>query len=194
MSLNIQIHQNKNQQIDKTSVFRSVLGTTWHELPALIQRLHDAPNETTFSGYAQINRGNNLLAQCIATVFNFPIKANAAPVKVTFQKQNQIERWERNFNECKFISDISAGKGRYTHQIYERFGAFTFSIALVLKENKLHYVIEQWQFFSLPLPRLLRPRGDSFEYVSDDKFHFSVEIKLPLIGLIVSYRGWLTSN
>ncbi len=33
--------------------------------------------------------------------------------------------------------------------------------------------------------------GDAHETVIDDRFHFHVEIRHRLVGLIVSYRGWL---
>jgi Domain of unknown function (DUF4166) len=37
----------------------------------------------------------------------------------------------------------------------------------------------------------LAPRGNSYEMIIDDRFHFHVEIRHRLICLIVSYRGWL---
>ncbi len=44
--------------------------------------------------------------------------------------------------------------------------------------------------------RMVMPIGGSLNanrHSSDGKFNFSVEISYPLIGLIVSYRGWLVS-
>ena len=41
------------------------------------------------------------------------------------------------------------------------------------------------------MPRWLMPGGDSFETVEDGRFRFHVEIRLPLAGLVVRYRGWL---
>jgi hypothetical protein len=41
------------------------------------------------------------------------------------------------------------------------------------------------------MPRWLMPGGDSFETVKDGRFRFHVEIRLPLAGLVVRYRGWL---
>jgi hypothetical protein len=45
--------------------------------------------------------------------------------------------------------------------------------------------------FGIPLPVVLAPRGDSYEYAENGRFHFHVEIAHPITGLIVSYRGWL---
>ena len=43
----------------------------------------------------------------------------------------------------------------------------------------------------LPLRLLLAQGGDWYEMVINDRFHFHVEIRHRLIGLIVNYRGWL---
>ena len=45
--------------------------------------------------------------------------------------------------------------------------------------------------FGVPMPRFLMPKGDSFETIEDRKFRFHVEIRLPILGLMVRYRGWL---
>jgi len=45
--------------------------------------------------------------------------------------------------------------------------------------------------FGIPLPVVLAPRGDSYEYAENGRFHFHVEIGHLLTGPIVGYRGWL---
>jgi hypothetical protein len=45
--------------------------------------------------------------------------------------------------------------------------------------------------FGIPLPQALAPFGSAYESAEDGRFHFHVEIRLPVIGLIVGYRGWL---
>jgi len=56
---------------------------------------------------------------------------------------------------------------------------------------KLCLVVRRWSLWGLPLPLLLSPGGDAYEMAIDDRFRFHVEIRHRLIGLIVSYRGWL---
>ncbi|GGE21210.1 hypothetical protein GCM10011529_29800 [Polymorphobacter glacialis] len=41
------------------------------------------------------------------------------------------------------------------------------------------------------MPAVLIPRGDSFESEEDGRFCFDVSIVLPVIGLVVAYRGTL---
>jgi hypothetical protein len=61
----------------------------------------------------------------------------------------------------------------------------------VLDEGKLRLIVRRWSVFGIPLPVALAPRGDSYEYAENDRFHFHVQIAHPFTGLIVSYRGWL---
>ena len=58
-------------------------------------------------------------------------------------------------------------------------------------QDKLRLVVRRWSAFGVPLPLALAPRGEAFESADDGRFNFHVEIGLPLIGLIVRYRGWL---
>jgi len=64
-------------------------------------------------------------------------------------------------------------------------------MALVLDEGKLRLIVRRWSVFGILLPVWLAPRGDSYEYAENGRFHFHVEIAHPFTGLIVGYRGWL---
>ena len=70
----------------------------------------------------------------------------------------------------------------------------TFDLALVVEGAKLCLVVRRWSLWGLPLPLILAPAGDSYETVIDDRFHFHVEIRHCLIGLIVGYCGWLETS
>ena len=102
-----------------------------------------------------------------------------------------VEVWTRDFGGATFSSRQSIGKGRDEALLVERFGPFSFSLALVVDEGKLRLVTRRWSLLGLPLPLALSPRSDAFEEERDGRFRFHVEIGHPLTGLIVRYRGWL---
>jgi hypothetical protein len=88
----------------------------------------------------------------------------------------------------------SAGRGRAEHLLLERFGPLTFGMAVVVADGRLELILRRWSFLGLTLPLWLGPRSLAYESGEDDRFRFHVEIALPLVGLIVRYRGWLVPD
>jgi hypothetical protein len=112
-------------------------------------------------------------------------------VQVAFSSVADGERWTRSFAGRSFSSFQSAGHGKSAHLLRERFGPLTFDLALVIEGATLCFVVRRWSLWGLSLPLFLAPGGATHESVVDDRFHFHVEIRHRLIGLIVGYRGWL---
>lgn len=51
------------------------------------------------------------------------------------------------------------------------------------------FVPRRWSLAGIPMPLLLLPSGTSYETVRDGRFAFDVDISMPLIGRIVTYKG-----
>ena len=113
------------------------------------------------------------------------------PVRVHFKAVDGSEIWTRDFAGKRFSSRQFKGRGRWDGILCERFGPFVFAMALPVDGDRMNLVLRGWSAFGIPLPMFLCPRSNSYETVRDGYFRFHVEIKLPLIGLIVRYRGWL---
>ena len=64
-------------------------------------------------------------------------------------------------------------------------------MALVVEAGRLHLVPRRWTLFGIPMPRRLMPGGPSFEEEVGGVFRFNVEIRVPVFGLLVAYRGRL---
>ncbi len=172
-------------------LYHRLLGSAWDTLPAPIREMHDLRGTMTAAGTAQIERGPGLLAALVATLFRFPRSGNDVPVQVRFDERAGREDWRRTFGDHGFTSVQYAGSHNYERLLCERFGPFTFGMGLVSADARLYLVIRKWTFCGLPLPLLLAPRGTSYETVIDGRFNFHVEISMPLVGLVVRYRGWL---
>jgi hypothetical protein len=86
----------------------------------------------------------------------------------------------------------SAGTGRNEHLVVERFGLASIGLALVVEGDRLLLIPRRWSVMSIPMPRFLLPTGLSFETEREGQFCFDVEIRLPLFGLLVGYRGTLS--
>jgi len=160
-------------------------------LPSALRLFHGRAAKIFVTGKANVQHGRGLLAQLIVGLFGFPKAVNGTQVSVTVERTGEHERWTRNFSGRKFASEQFAGRGGFENLLCERFGPFVFGIALVSDSDRLSFVVRHCRFFGIPLPNALAPSGDSFEFEREGRFHFHVEMRAPIVGLIVRYAGHL---
>jgi hypothetical protein len=166
-----------------------ILGSAFTSLPPRLQELHGDTAAREWAGFAEVRRGHGPAAALAAALIGFPRAAPRVPVTVTFSREGGAERWTRNFGGKSFSSVQSAGAGRNQHLVVERFGLASIALALVVEGDRLLLIPRRWSVLGIPMPQFLLPTGSSFETERDGQFCFDVEIRLPLIGLIVAYRG-----
>jgi len=176
------------------SLYGRVLGDAWNSLPLAVRELHGQPTSSRVHGTASITRGKGMVSHAVARLFGFPEAADAVDVTVMFERTGGTERWTRTFGGRSFVSHQYEGTGRFERLLCERFGPFEFGLALVVEPEKLVLVVRRWSLLGVPLPRRLAPGGDALEFEKDGRFHFDVEIRLPVVGKIVRYAGWLESR
>lgn len=176
---------------EQGSLYRRILGDAWQELPASIRAMHVSPSGLTAKGEAVVVRGRNPLASWAADIMRFPKPGGSIPVRVVFEATAQGEIWRRDFGGRRFATVQTEGHGSSQFLIDERFGAISVALACVVENRRLRLIVRHWSLFGLPMPRFLAPGGEAFEYEQDGRFHFDVELKAPLLGRLVRYRGWL---
>ena len=172
-------------------LYRRILGDAWHGLPSSVRELHSVNGTRLFAGEATVERGRGWLARAVAATIGFPSAGENIPVIVRFDNSPRREKWTRNFAGRTFSSLQFEGKGAAEHLLCERFGAIMLGIALVRDESRLVLVPRRWSIAGVPMPLSLCPRADAYEAEENGKFRFHVAITMPLVGLIVRYRGWL---
>lgn len=174
------------------SPIQTVLGNAWSKLPISVQAAHTMTGSArVWSGIANVERGPGLLARITAAIFQFPPARSAIPITVTFDGARSGECWTRDFGGRQFRSTVNAGAGRNEHLIEESFGPFKFGVALVVQKHRLNFVVRSWSFLGLPMRKQWAPFGDTYEHEDAGNFCFHVEIRHPLLGLVVKYVGRL---
>lgn len=164
-----------------------LLGDDFYQLPETLQNLHCVNGELVARGTAQVTRGSSVLAQLIGRVIGFPPAADAVPVSVWMRERAGKEIWLRDFGGARFSSEVSqAGL-----DVVERFGPIKFAMRLTPTPEGLVQPFRRWWIGPLPMPKFLLPRGVAREFEADGRFQFDVPITLPLVGLLIHYRGWL---
>lgn len=175
-------------------LYRRILESAWDRLPDLIRDLHQVETRRRFEGRAVVDRGRGLFARLIGALYRFPRAGSAIPVSVLLERKRDGEIWQRTFAGRTFRSFQTEGKGSRAYLIDERFGPVSVGLAMVTDGGRLEYVVRSWAFLGMPMPMFMAPRGRTFEFVEDGRFHFHVEITHPWFGLIVRYQGWLEAS
>jgi hypothetical protein len=174
-----------------TGPFEMALGAEFERLPAAVQEAHRQGPVARFAGTAHVD-GATGLAALPAAIFGLPHRALAAPVEVekrTIGAGREI--WKRSIGGSRFKSEICyAAPGRVT----ERFGPFTFDLALTANDQRHVMTITGWKFGPISLPAFLAPRSTAVEAEAPDgSCAFDVPIAAPLLGRLTRYRGRLRS-
>ena len=141
--------------------------------------------------YHRVETGKHPVARLLAALYGLPRTGEHVPVKVSFQRRDGGELWQRDFAGRKFSTFQWEGHGYADKRLLEKFGPVIFWMALVLKQGELHYVTRRWSVFGIPLPLVFAPSASAYEFADGDDFCFHVEVKHWLMGLIVRYEGKL---
>lgn len=171
------------------SLYQKVIGAEFKKLPASIENLHNVVRDAGFHGEAQVTSGKNPLAKLAAKIFGFP-SAGKHDLHVHIKVDGKGETWTRSFSGKKFSSRLQKSESHLT----ESFGPFQFRFNLPVNDNGLAMEMAGWKFCFVPLPLFLAPQSRASEWDEDGRFHFDVPIALPVIGLMVHYRGWLVPS
>lgn len=169
-----------------TPLYQRVMGPAFEHLSEPVRAMHALFGDGGARGEAVVTRGRSPLARLVAKIFGFPAAGKHA-LHVSFEENNGIEEWTRDFSGQRFLSHLSEENGR----LVERFGPFRFAFDLPIRGNGLSMEMRHWSLLRVPLPLFLAPQSTAVEWAEDDRFQFDVPIALPFIGLVVHYRGWL---
>lgn len=173
-------------------VFCAALGDTFNALPAPLQALHTVADVRHWQGAADVSRGRGLISRLAGALAGFPPEGRDVPVTVTMQRTSDGETWTRAFGARRFRSHLRRAAGDPPGMVRERFGAMAFSIPLSLENGRLAFPVTGGRVAGIPLPRFLLPVSETHESVDEDgACRFDVSIRLPMIGLVAHYRGWL---
>lgn len=173
-------------------IYDTALGAAMERVAAPVRAFHRAPAPARFAGRASVARGGNPLARVVAMAMGLPPSSTDCEVEVIVNRgMDGTETWRRTFDGRVFQSSQSLGRGRWDGLIVERIGPLSFAYAVIERRGQLHLDLRGWSAFSVPMPAFLGPGADAFEHGADGRFNFDVAMLLPVIGLVVHYRGWL---
>jgi hypothetical protein len=167
------------------SPYAEVMGDRYAALAPALQRLHAAVG-VSFAGEAEVAPGPGL-GRLVARLFGLPRTRGRMPLQVRFEPTARGLVWARDFGGERFASRIRRRNG----MLSERFGPIRFFFDLQSRGEGLAMRLRAWRMGPLPLPLALAPRIEAAEWQEAGFFRFRVSIRLPLLGPVVEYGGWL---
>jgi hypothetical protein len=174
------------------SPFQQLLGPDFALLPEPVRRLHGLRVDARTEGRAEIVAGKGFWPRLICRLSGLPAPGRDVPVTVAFHIDGKGgEFWRRRFAARRYQSGFSAGQGRHAGLLRERFFPFVFYHRLTPAPEGLRWDLVAWRLGPVPLPRWAMPPTVCFETDEGDRFVFDIDVKFPLIGQLIHYRGWL---
>lgn len=168
-------------------LYRTLLGDRFDQLPRQVQAFHDPQGVTVWGGTAQVKRGANMFARLACHLFGFPETGEDVPLRLTITPLPDGERWDRDFGGRHMVTKQVTRDG----WLIEHLGPIRIYMRPVLNGSRFNVSPEKWRFWGLPLPFALMPKSENFETEKAGRLQFNVSIRMPLIGLLISYRGQL---
>lgn len=159
------------------------------EVAPEIEAFHDLAGPRRYIGQARMERGRHPLARLICRLAGYPRARGTVPVTVSLTPTEDGAIWTREFGTHVTRSTLWTTADERV--LVERLGLFTLRMTLSARAQRLYVTVIGMSVLGLPVPRFLLPRGETFEYVENGRFHFDVSGVLPGIGLMIRYHGAL---
>jgi saccharopine dehydrogenase-like NADP-dependent oxidoreductase len=172
-------------------LFRQVLGNSFDMMPSATQKLHRGAPAIFGEGRADIEAPDNMTGRLISSLFRFPRPGKDVPVSVLVEQTETGERWLRRYPGRDMLS-FMGNPGSNAQTLEERFGWLSFRMNIIAHADGLDMEMVSARCCALKLPKFVTPRITASERTDTSNRHlFDVSIRLPLIGRIVRYEGWL---
>jgi hypothetical protein len=168
------------------SLFRRLAGASYETLPAAVLAMHEGAFPRRFTGRSSVERGRGWLARLLGAISSLPPAAQSMPVSIIITEAREGERWARDFGGHPMVSRMGFDGGLLT----ERVGPNTFYFELTVADGALVWRLVRVRSLGLPLPVswfVVSPR----ESADAGRYRFDVRVELPVVGLLVHYRGTL---
>ncbi|WP_171210145.1 MULTISPECIES: DUF4166 domain-containing protein [unclassified Ruegeria] len=170
--------------------FLQVLGEC-HALPDALAVLHSRSGR--FSGRCEVVRGKGWVVGTLLGLGRFPKSSPDQPVSLTIERTSSEWMWSRDFGGHKTVSHIRLDA--HTGWVKEEIGNIRIWLKPRFEAGMLHIDIKALSVFALPCPSFLLPRSASIEFADEEgRFAFDISARVPGLGLLIRYKGWLTPD
>jgi hypothetical protein len=172
-----------------TALFRTLLSPAdWVRLAPAVQRMHAEGSVLRASGRADVDGETHLIARLLRRLLALPEPGAGQAITVTIERHGTHERWSRRFLHGHMYSTLRADD---YGQLHERLGPVTLRFGLCRSGDAIEWQLHGVRLLGLPVPRVLCGTVLSRSGMRGGRYAFDIDTRLPWIGRLVAYRGWL---
>ena len=172
------------------ALFPDLLGDeAWRLLPDVVQAMHGSTPQLHANGLADVAGAAHLPARLLRRLLGLPPPGPQQALALTIERQGTREIWTRCFTRRRMQSVLDRRTG--SPLLYERLGPATLGFALRRDGDAIDWQLCSLHVLGLPLPHALRGKVLSRSGIRDGRYHFSVDVRLPVLGQLIAYEGWL---
>ena len=175
--------------ISNPALFPALLGERWHRLATPVQQMHGDAPRVVARGAADVEGAMNLPIRWLRHLLGLPEPGLQQPLEVTIERHGTREIWTRRFASKQMRSVLDRVPG--LPLLSERLGPISLRFELLGDDKLIDWQLRSARMFGLPLPRMLFGEVLSRSGALDGRYAFHIDTRLPLLGRLVAYRGWL---
>ncbi len=171
------------------ALFPGLLGERWHQLAVPVQQMHGDAPRVLARGTADVEGATNPPIRWLRHLLGLPEPGLQQALEVTIERCGTSEIWTRRFASKQMRSVLD----RVTDVplLSERLGPISLRFELHRDGEAIDWQLHGARMFGLPLPRALFDEMLSRSGSQDGHYAFHIDTRLPLLGRLVAYRGWL---
>jgi hypothetical protein len=120
----------------------------------------------------------------------FPKGAEDIPVQIQIDRDGDEWQWVRDFDGHSTRSRLTFDHGAAC--VREQMGGLSIWLQPEICDGRLQIYIRRLYVMGLRCPSFLLPRSSTVEWQNKTgHFCFDVSADMPMLGLLIRYRGWL---
>nr|WP_266169263.1 DUF4166 domain-containing protein [Dyella subtropica] len=154
-----------------------------------MQRMHGSSRHVHARGMAQVEGASHFPAKLLRRLLGLPEPGKDQPLELTIEREGGRETWTRLFENGQMRSTLErSADGKH---LREQLGPMALYFTLSRDGETIDWQLKRGRFLGLPVPRALLGSVLSRSTAEHGRYVFHIDTRLPLLGQLIAYRGWL---
>lgn len=169
------------------SLYRQVMVDNFNALAPELQQFHSLAGRVTLPGRCTVKGPQTLIGHCLGMLFGLPKASRETTFTFELDADQRQETWRRHFPGRTMASRMHVSAGT----LVERLGPVDLHFALRTAEGRLSMALLRITLCGIACPKFLLPAVLAEETGAGGRLHFNVAARLPLVGVLAQYHGYL---